>query len=255
MGESQTSDEAVGGKWSDASRPIGLFIIAGVRLYREGLAQTLAGDSRFCVIGTAATHEEGCRALTSVGTRPDVVLIDAGGGSDGAGGGSNIAGVRLLRAAVPDVPLVALAIEDNDDDVVAWAEAGVSGLVTPNTALEGLMATIESVARGDARCSPRATAALFRRVAALAGQHLRGAASAGLTAGSGEPDGPRSRLTPREREVIALIDRGLSNKQIASQLHIELATVKNHVHAILEKLHVERRGEAAAVARGRRLVA
>ena len=145
----------------------------------------------------------------------------------------------------PTYPLVALAIEDNDDDVVAWAEAGVSGLVTPNTALDGLTATLESVARGGARCSPRATAALFRRVAGLAGQYLRAAAGSE----------PPARLTPREREVIALIDRGLSNKQIASQMQIELATVKNHVHAILEKLHVERRGEAAAVARVQRLLA
>ena len=215
-----------------------------MRLYREGLARTLSGDSRFRVVGTAATYEEGTHALAGAGagsgasTRPDVVLIDAGGGA-------GIAGARQLRAALPDVPLVALAIEDNDNDVVAWAEAGVSGLVTPNTALDGLTATLESVARGGARCSPRATAALFRRVAGLAGQYLRAAAGSE----------PPARLTPREREVIALIDRGLSNKQIASQMQIELATVKNHVHAILEKLHVERRGEAAAVARVQRLLA
>jgi two-component system, NarL family, nitrate/nitrite response regulator NarL len=62
---------------------------------------------------------------------------------------------------------------------------------------------------------------------------------------------PPPELTPREAEILALIDRGLSNKDIARQLHVELATVKNHVHHILEKLHVHRRGEAAAIAAGR----
>ena len=224
-----------------SAHPIAVFVIAEVRLYRDGVAQALAGDPRFTVAGSAATHADGCRAIAALSARPDVALIDAGGAA-------GLAGARALRAALPDVPLIALAIDENDDAVVAWAEAGVSGLVTVNTALTGMMDAIESVARGGARCSPRATAALLRRVAELAGHHRRIGALPG-----GER--PRGRLTPREREVIALIDRGLSNKQIARALQIELPTVKNHVHAILEKLHVERRGEAAAVVRGERLLA
>jgi DNA-binding NarL/FixJ family response regulator len=228
MGVKDAGTEAV-------AQRIAVFLIAEIRLYREGIAQALASDDRFVVTGSAARHDDGRRAMLALTVRPDVALIDAGGTS-------GLAGARMLRAALPDVPLVALAIDDRDETVVAWAEAGVSGLVTASTALDGLMATIESVARGGARCSPRATAALLRRVADLA-SHRRGM------------ERPRGRLTPREREVIALIDRGLSNKQIARALQIELPTVKNHVHAILEKLHVERRGEAAAVARGEELFA
>ncbi len=225
-----------------AAQRIAVFVIAEVRLYRDGVAQALAGDPRFTVAGSAATHADGCRAMAALSTHPGVALIDAGGVA-------GLAGARALRAALPDVPLIALAIDENDDAVVAWAEAGVSGLVTVNTPLAGMMDAIESVARGGAPCSPRATAALLRRVAELAGHHHRrnGEAPAG--------ERPRGRLTPREREVIALIDRGLSNKQIARALQIELPTVKNHVHAILEKLHVERRGEAAAAVRGERLPA
>ena len=80
------------------------------------------------------------------------------------------------------------------------------------------------------------TASLLRRVAALAAGN-----GGGL---------PRAQLTSREREIVGLIDRGLSNKEIARDLGIEVATVKNHVHNILEKLQVHRRGEAAARVRG-----
>jgi two-component system, NarL family, nitrate/nitrite response regulator NarL len=95
---------------------------------------------------------------------------------------------------------------------------------------------VECVADGGGRCSAQATAALVRRLTVLADRR--------------RPEARRAALTPREREIVMLIDRGMSNKQIARELHIELATVKNHVHSVLEKLHVERRGAAAAVMRG-----
>lgn len=159
---------------------------------------------------------------------PRVAILDIGVDA-------GLMGVRRLRAALRDVSVVALAIEDTDESVVAWAEAGVAGFVTRDTPLEGLMNTVECVAGGGTQCSPRATAALLRRLAELSNR-----------GGSG----PRAALlTPREREIVALIDRGLSNKEIASELHIELATVKNHVHSVLEKLQVDRRGAAAAAVR------
>jgi DNA-binding NarL/FixJ family response regulator len=94
-----------------------------------------------------------------------------------------------------------------------------------------LIATLASVVRDEMACSPRIAAALLRRVASLAVER------------SPWPSG--ARLTARELEVLGLIDEGLSNKQIAGRLCIELATVKNHVHNILEKLQVGRRSEAA----------
>jgi len=86
--------------------------------------------------------------------------------------------------------------------------------------------------RGEAVCSPRVAGALLRRIAALATD--------------GRSDRVPAHLTKREREIMGLIDEGLSNKEIAKRLRIEVATVKNHVHNILEKLQVHRRGEAAA---------
>jgi DNA-binding NarL/FixJ family response regulator len=94
---------------------------------------------------------------------------------------------------------------------------------------------VHAVARGEALCSPRVAGLLFRRVTALACERA--------------PQADLSLLTQRERETLSLIEHGLSNKEIARRLAIRLTTVKNHVHHILEKLGVSRRGAAAAVIR------
>jgi two-component system, NarL family, nitrate/nitrite response regulator NarL len=207
---------------------IEVFIIVSVRLYRQGLKQALNGDPRFEVTGTAATYSEALAGMMRLMHLPRVAILDIGVDA-------GLSSARRLRAALRDVSVVALAIEDTDESVVAWAEAGVAGFVTRDTPLEGLMNTVECVAGGGTQCSPRATAALLRRLAELSSRGR---------------SGPRAALlTPREREIVALIDRGLSNKEIASELHIELATVKNHVHSVLEKLQVDRRGAAAAAVR------
>jgi two-component system nitrate/nitrite response regulator NarL len=207
---------------------IEVFIIVSVRLYRQGLKQALNADPRFRVTGTAATYAEGLAEMVRLMQLPRVAILDIGIDA-------GLSSARRLRTALRDVSLVALAIDDTDESVVAWAEAGVAGFVTRDTPLEGLMDTVECVAGGGTQCSPRATAALLRRLAELSSRSPHSARSA--------------QLTPREREIVALIDRGLSNKQIASELHIELATVKNHVHSVLEKLQVDRRGAAAAAVR------
>jgi two-component system, NarL family, nitrate/nitrite response regulator NarL len=211
--------------------PVDLFIVAAVRLYRQGLAQALSTDSRLRVVGVAARHDEARQRLGRMNPRPAVVLLDISAG---------LAAARELCNAVPDVALVVLSVDDSDESVIACAETGVAGFVTTDTSLEGLMATVLCVAGGGTRCSPRATAALMRRVAVLSGRQ--------------HPVPSRARLTPRERQIVGLIDQGLSNKQIARELQIELATVKNHVHSILEKLCVERRGAAAAAFRARATV-
>jgi two-component system nitrate/nitrite response regulator NarL len=106
--------------------------------------------------------------------------------------------------------------------------------VTQDASLDDLAGTIRGVLRGELRCPPRIAATLFKRVAALAAPGRPALATV---------------LTAREREVLAVLDEGLSNKQIAARLCIEIATVKNHVHHILEKLQVASRSEATAYAR------
>ena len=208
---------------------IDVLIISGVRLYQEGLARALSADGRFRIVGTGGDHHEGLACIARLPVSPDVALIDVGPPL-------GFSSARALRAEVPEMRLLALAISDREDDVVGWAEAGVSGFVTRDTSLAGLMQAVESVATHGSVCSPDITVTLLRRMESLA----EGRRAESLV---------RSTLTNREREVVALIDRGQSNKEIALELQVSLATVKNHVHSILDKLHVSRRGEAAAAIR------
>jgi two-component system nitrate/nitrite response regulator NarL len=201
-----------------------VLVLVAVRLYRDGISDALDRDPRFRVVGSADSLEAAREE-----TAADVAVVDVAL-PEGAGA------ARALRALWPSTRIVALAVREADEDVVSWAEAGVAGLVTREATLDELLDAVEGAAAGEAVCSPAVTGALLRRVAALAGERRTGDASA---------------LTRREREIVRLIDAGLSNKEIAGSLRIELTTVKNHVHNILEKLHVRRRMDAVAVTRAR----
>ena len=125
-------------------------------------------------------------------------------------------------------------LPDDEDPIVALLEAGASGYVTAEQPFTDLVAAVEAAANGELPCPPRLSAALARRIAALAAEKRH-------ELGNGT-------LTRRQREIATLIADGLSNKQIARRLLIEQATVKNHVHTILVKLGVSRRDQV-----GRRL--
>jgi DNA-binding NarL/FixJ family response regulator len=202
-------------------------IVADTRLYRDGLAQVLGRDSRIAVVATAARREEALASLPDL--HADVILVDMAMPE-------SLGALRVIVELVPGRRVVAIGVVEDEDDVLSCAEVGAAGYVPREASLEDLVTVIESVARGEAICSPRVAASLLRRVAALAGGR------------GGELH--QAPLTSREREVLRLIDQGLSNKEIARNLGIEVATVKNHVHNLLEKLQVHRRGEAAARVRG-----
>ena len=110
-----------------------------------------------------------------------------------------------------------------EEDVIGCAEAGVAGFVTLEGSLEDLEAILDSVGRGETLCSPRMVAR-----AAATGCH---AVQRSRRSARHRPD------RARERQIVELVERGLSNKEIARELQIELPTVKNHVHHILEKMH------------------
>jgi DNA-binding NarL/FixJ family response regulator len=115
---------------------------------------------------------------------------------------------------------------------MACASAGVSGFVTPGGTINDVVAAVHSAVRGELVCSPRTAAMLLHRVSLL---NARPPA-----------DTDKSALTQREQDIVLLLNDGLSNKQIARSLNIRNATVKNHVHSILSKLRISRRGEVAA---------
>ena len=208
---------------------ISLFVIAGIRLYEEGLAHVLGADPRFEVVGSAPDCDAAARAIAELEEPPQVVLIDPAC-PDWAGAAARLV-PRLRRTRT-----VALAVRECDEDVLGWAGVGVDALVTRDATLETLAATLESVVCGGAPCSPGIGAALMRCVASLS------------AAAPSAKDLDRG-LTIREREIARLLTDGLSNKEIAARLYIELSTVKNHVHHVLDKLDAGSREEAAAIMR------
>lgn len=205
-----------------------LILVVKARIFRDGLAAALALRKDLCIVDAAADAASAIVAMRQ--SPPDVMLIDIA--SEGA---LELAG--MARSAPAAIKVIALAIRaDDDDDLMTWAEAGAVGFVTCENSISELLACIDWVMRGPLVCSPRVSAALLGRVVPSAANGVR-------------PIEPTC-LTPRQTLVLQLLRLGHSNKQIARELAIEPATVKNHVHQVLQRLQVRRRREAAAFAPG-----
>jgi DNA-binding NarL/FixJ family response regulator len=201
-----------------------VLIVAAVRLYGDGMAASLDKRERLLVVGTARSRLE---ALDLIATNaPDVVVLDTATGE-------SIDLVRALQAKAPALKTIAFGVESDEREIIAFAQAGVAGYVPSDASVDTLTSAITCVMKGDLVCPPHVAATLLRHI--------------GSTRADARPARPGVDLTAREFEVLSLIRAGLSNKEIASRLHIEVATVKNHVHHLLEKLHVTSRAEAAAL--------
>jgi len=200
-------------------------IISDVRLFRDALARALVEDGRLGVSDVVGGVADATRLNPSPAPAPDVILLDVTLPE-------GLAAVDTMHRRFPGAKVLALGVGNDAQHIVACAEAGVAGFVCREDSLEDLVRSAQNAMLGELRCSGRVAAALLERVAALA---------------VGAPaDGGGCVLTPRELEVMRLVEDGLSNKEIAARLDIEVATAKNHVHNILEKLGVHRRGEAVA---------
>ena len=204
-----------------------VLVVADVSVHRDSLVEQLDREPGILVVGATSDPVQSVAEFWNLG--PDLVLLDVAAEE-------RVTAIGALVAAIPDVKVVAFAVPETESDIIACAEAGVAACVTREASFDELVATIERVGSGESLCSPQVAAVLLRRIAALAGER------------SAEP---MSSLTSREREILDLIADGLSNKLIAQQLCIELATVKNHVHNLLEKLEVHNRHEAAALVQAR----
>lgn len=197
-----------------------LLVIAANRLYREGLQRELESVPSLEVIGALA-HPSVAEALR---LDPDVILTDGCGPDD----------VLLISALgrPADVKVIALGLTGDDDEVLELVKAGIAGYVTQEASLDEMVQTVLQVARGEMPCSSK--------VAARMASHIR--THEALRAG----ERPLAGLTSRELEIVALLDEGLSNKEIALRLKIDHRTVKNHARSIYGKLAVHSRAEAAA---------
>jgi two-component system nitrate/nitrite response regulator NarL len=203
-----------------------IMIVSSVRLFRDGLALLAARAGTWDSVVVACNLDEVRARLTAA--QPTVALIDAADAS-------TLDLARFLARSRTIVGVIAFAATDDVDGRLLLAEAGVSGYISRDGSMADVMDAVERARAGELDCSPRMSAALARRLAKLA--H------------GDEIDGRAELLSYREREIVRLIDTGMSNKEISRTLHIEVATVKNHIHHILHKLGVHRRGEAAAILR------
>lgn len=208
---------------SDNVSPTRVLIVAQIRLYREGLAHALDAVPGIQVAGTTASTEVALQQIRDL--RPEVTLIDLA--TAGAWQLIEVTGQRLSQTRV-----IAITMDDSDEETIRAAEAGVAGLVPRDGSLEDLREVIRRAMNDEFQCTPRVAHQLVQRIRSLA---------AVQPLASAPPP-----LTGRELEIAELLDGGLSNKEIAARLWIEESTVKNHVHNILNKLGVRRRGEASA---------
>jgi RNA polymerase sigma factor (sigma-70 family) len=197
-------------------------------LMRAGLKAVLSSDESVDVVGEAS---DGRAALDEVRTRrPDVVLMDVRMPNlDG------VAATRELVTASPEAKVVILTTFEQDDYIFGALNAGASGFLLKRTSPEDLIAAIHTVAAGESLLSPSVTRRVIDR---MAQQPVAGAAF----------DRRLDELTPREREVLEQVARGLSNREIADALVIEESTVKTHVKRILTKLRLRDRVQAVIFA-------
>ena len=197
-------------------------------LMRAGLRAVLSSDPEIELVGEAA---DGRAAIDQVrALSPDVVLMDVRmPGLDG------IAATRELTATAPAAKVLMLTTFEEDEYIIGGLAAGAAGFLLMRTSPEELIAAIHTVASGDSLLSPSVTKRVIMEMAQAPRRDGR----------------TRERLevlTPREQEVLALIGRGLSNGEIATELVVEESTVKTHVKRILQKLQLRDRVHAVIVA-------
>jgi len=209
-------------------RPIRVLIVDDDNLMRAGLKGVLSTDDAIDIVGEAGDGREAIYRTRLL--NPDVVLMDVRMPDlDG------IAATRELLAASPEVRVVILTTFEQDDYIFGALSAGASGFLLKRTAPEDLVAAVHTIAAGDSLLSPSVTSRVISHMAQQP-----------------EPDASRmerlDELTQREREVLALMARGLSNGEIAAELVIEDSTVKTHVKRVLAKLGARDRVQAVVFA-------
>jgi DNA-binding NarL/FixJ family response regulator len=229
FGHDRPIETASGSNDQIAPAKVRVAIVSAVRLVRESLTLNLRERDGINVIDAVGLDpQEIARIATAM---PDVVLVDLGRTEPAAIG-------ALFKVSCSKAKLVAFALAEVDEDVFACAAAGFSGYVPSDGGTDEVYRAMIGAANGRMHCAPHIAAAMFSRLSVLTQQQPARAALHSLTA--------------REKEIMGLAEDGRSNKEIARQLRISAATVKNHIHNILQKLHVGRRGEAVARLRNTR---
>ena len=214
-----------------------VFLVDDHRLFLSGVQAELA--ARVDVVGTATEVNEAIGAIRD--TQPDVVLVDV----HLPGGGGKAIIESVLRTH-PDTRFLALSVSDAAEDVIAIIRAGARGYVTKSIGPDELADAVRRVHEGDAVFSPRLAGFVLD---AFAGEPIVPTASA-----EARDDPELDKLTARERDVLRLIARGYTYKEIARRLEISVKTVESHVSAVLRKLQLSTRHELTRWASDRGVV-
>lgn len=219
---------------------ITIVVVSDIKIYCEGLGHILAGTRSINVIDSVGSSTAAIRRIAE--SKPDVVLLDMtmAASCDLAQHISRLSG---------HTNIVALAIPNDENNIMRCAEAGITGYVLREASIHELIEAVMEAANGRCYCPQKIAACILKKVQDAAGsmRHKHLAPSRSAHPSVPVPSSLPTRLTRREQEISTLLSEGLSNKQIARDLSIEVSTVKNHVHNILVKLEASSRGQVVSL--------
>jgi len=204
-----------------------VLIVDDHTLFRSGVKALIARQEDFEVVGEASDGLDGIKRAKVL--RPDVILLDLH-----MPGLSGREAVKILAQECPESKVVMLTVSEDAEDLIETLRNGASGYLLKNIDTQTLIDSIRSAAEGDSIISPQMTSKLVRNIKSS-------------TAAAPAPT-ERDKLSPREREILAFLARGASNKEIARALDVAESTVKIHVQHILRKLNLTSRVQAAVYA-------
>jgi two-component system nitrate/nitrite response regulator NarL len=212
---------------SDNRSRIRVLLVDDQILFRKGMRALLEEESDFEVVGEASDGRQAIDLARA--TMPDAILMDINMPVC-----NGVEATRVIKAERPEVKVVALTVSEEDDDVFEAIKAGAQGYLLKDLRPEELFEMLRGVMRGETPISPAVAGKLLNEFRKRPWHEPSEIAGWDLTA--------------RELEVLQLVTEGLGNADIASRLYIVEGTVKNHLHNILEKLHLKNRVQAAAYA-------
>lgn len=209
---------------------IKLLIVDDHTLFRRGIVEVLAGISDITVVGEAADGLEGIEKARQL--KPDVVLMDLNMPRC-----SGLEAIQALQAEMPDTNILVLTVSEMEEDLFASVKYGAKGYLLKMSEPEELIQAIYYIARGESIVSPLMATKLLTEFQGL---------TSGVPKKPAEEVNPE--LSPRESEVLQLVAKGATNREIGESLFISENTVKTHLQNIMEKLHLANRSQAAAYA-------